>query len=75
MALANLCFNTAKRLNFQKKRVLYSDLPVYKSTYDLLVAILSFTKDFNKEYKFTLGESLKKRPQYLLMNLGGFGIR
>jgi len=39
---------------------LYSDLPVYKSTYDLLVAIFSFTKDFNKEYKYTVGESLKK---------------
>jgi hypothetical protein len=36
---------------------LYSDLPVYKSTYDLLVAIFSFTKDFNKEYKYTVGES------------------
>ena len=39
---------------------LYSDLPVYKSTYDLLQAIFQFTKDFGKENKYTVGESLKK---------------
>jgi len=61
----NLCFNTAKRLNL-KKMALYSDLPVYKSTYDLLVPIFSFTKDFNREYKYTVGESLKKETIELL---------
>jgi hypothetical protein len=40
--------------------VLYSELPVYKATYDLLLAIFRFTKDFVKEYKYTVGESLKK---------------
>ena len=40
---------------------LYSDLPVYKSTFDLLLAIFRFTKDFGKEYKYTVGESLMKR--------------
>ena len=39
---------------------LYSDLPVYKSKYNLLLAIFRFTKDFGKEYKYTLGEILKK---------------
>jgi hypothetical protein len=39
---------------------LYSDLPVYKATYDLLLAIFQFTKEFGKEYKYTVGESLKK---------------
>ena len=45
---------------------LYIDLPVYKSTYDLLLAIFRFTKDFGKEYKYTLGESLKKETIELL---------
>ena len=45
---------------------LYSDLPVYKATYDLLLAIFRFTKDFNKEYKYTVGESLKKETMELL---------
>jgi hypothetical protein len=45
---------------FFKKMALYSELPVYKATYDLLLAIFRFTKDFGKEYKYTVGESLKK---------------
>ncbi|MFT5964041.1 MAG: hypothetical protein ACI9L6_000764 [Flavobacterium sp.] len=39
---------------------LHSDLPFYKSTYDLLLGIFEFTKSFSKEYKYTVGESLKK---------------
>ncbi len=46
--------------------VLYSDLPVYKATYDLLLAIFQFTKEFSKEYKYTVGESLKKETIALL---------
>lgn len=38
----------------------YDELPVYKATYDLLLGIFKFTKDFNKEFKYTVGESLKK---------------
>jgi hypothetical protein len=45
---------------FLKKMAVYSDLPVYKSTYDLLLAIFRFTKEFGKEYTYTIGESLKK---------------
>ncbi len=45
---------------FFLKMALYSELPVYKATYDLLLAIFRFTKDFGKEYKYTVGESLKK---------------
>lgn len=45
---------------------LHSELPVYKSTYDLLLAIFRFTKDFSKEYKYTVGESLKKETIELL---------
>ncbi|MFY7939169.1 MAG: hypothetical protein ACOVOQ_17445 [Flavobacterium sp.] len=39
---------------------------MYKSTYDLLLAIFRFTKDFGKEYKYTVGESLKKETIELL---------
>ena len=39
---------------------LYSELLVYKATYDLLFGIFRFTKDFGKEYKYTVYESLKK---------------
>lgn len=44
----------------------YSELPVYKATYDLLLAIFQFSKDFNKEYKYTVGESLKKETIELI---------
>ncbi len=44
----------------------YNELPVYKATYDLLLAIFRFTKEFSKEYKYTVGESLKKETIELL---------
>ena len=44
----------------------YNELPVYKATYDLLLAIFKFTKEFSKEYKYTVGESLKKETIELL---------
>jgi hypothetical protein len=45
---------------------LFNDLPVYKATYDLLLAIFRFTKDFSKDYKYTVGESIKKETIALL---------
>jgi len=44
----------------------YEELPVYKACYDLLVEIFRFTKDFTKEYKYTVGESLKKETIELI---------
>lgn len=38
---------------------LFSELPVYKLGYDLLIAIYDRTKLFNREHKYTLGEKLK----------------
>lgn len=37
--------------------VLYSELPVYKAAYDLLLAILRFTQGLNREYKFMVEET------------------
>jgi len=45
---------------------LHNELPVYKATYDLLLEIFKFTKEFGKEYKYTVGESLKKQTIDLL---------
>ena len=39
----------------------YYELPVYKASYDLLLGIFGFAKNFSKEYKYTVGEILKKR--------------
>jgi hypothetical protein len=48
------------------KMSLHSDLPVYKASYDLLLEIFVFTKDFSKEYKYTIVESIKKQTVELL---------
>ena len=45
---------------------LHSELPVYKASYDLLLSIFEFTRDFSKEYKYTVGESIKKETTTLL---------
>ena len=47
--------------------ILNHELPVYKSSYDLLVEIFLFTKEFTKEFKYTGGESLKKETVELLI--------
>jgi hypothetical protein len=44
----------------------YNELPVYKATYDLLLERFKFTKEFNKEYKYTVGESMKKETIELI---------
>ena len=44
----------------------YNELPVYKAIYDLLLSIFQFTRDFNREYKYTVDESLKKETIELL---------
>ena len=38
---------------------LHDQLPVYKASYDLLVAIFDFSRHFTREYKYTIGEKLK----------------
>ncbi|OVE79376.1 hypothetical protein BVY01_02750 [bacterium I07] len=44
----------------------YDELPVYKASYDLLLEIFRFTKEFNKDFKYTVGESLKKETLELI---------
>lgn len=47
----------------------YNHLPVYKSSYDLLVEIFQFTKNFNREYKYTIGENIKKETIEMIINI------
>jgi hypothetical protein len=39
---------------------IYSNLPIYKASYDFVLEIFKIVKNFNREYKYTLGESIKK---------------
>ncbi len=45
----------------------YNDLPAYKASYDLVLEIFKQVKEFNKEYKYTIGENIKKESIKLLM--------
>jgi len=51
---------------------LYLYLPVYKASYDLLLELFRFAKDFNREYKYTLGESIKKEIVEIKRGQGRF---
>ncbi len=44
----------------------YFELPVYKASYDLLLGIFNFTNTFSKEFKYTVGENLKKETIELI---------
>lgn len=35
------------------------ELPVYRLTYSLVIQVVSFVKNFPKDYKFTLGDKIK----------------
>ena len=47
----------------------YDNLPVYGTSYDLLLEMFRFTKDFNREYKYTLGENIKKEIVEMIINI------
>lgn len=48
---------------------LYSELPVYKASYDLLLAIFDFSRGFTREYKYTVGEKLKNETVDMITNI------
>ncbi|MBP3192983.1 four helix bundle protein [Natronogracilivirga saccharolytica] len=48
---------------------LFSELPVYKLGYDLLIAIYQRTSKFTREYKYTMGERLKNETLELLLSI------
>lgn len=48
---------------------LYNDLPVYRDTYKLFLKIFECTKDFSKEYKYTLGQDMKRDALKLVRSI------
>jgi hypothetical protein len=48
---------------------LYYDLPVFKDVYKLILLIFESAKDFPKEYKYTLGQDLKRDGIKLVRNI------
>jgi hypothetical protein len=48
---------------------LYYDLPVFRDVYQLILRIFDYTKDFPREYKFTLGQDLKREGINLVRSI------
>ena len=48
---------------------LYYDLPVYRDTYKLILKIFEYTKDFPKDYKYTLGQDMKRDALQLVRSI------
>lgn len=48
---------------------LYYDLKVFKDVYDLVLMIFNYTKDMPREYKFTLGQDLKRDAIVLVRSI------
>jgi hypothetical protein len=48
---------------------IYSNLPLYKTSYDLLLNIFKFSNNFSRDYKYTLGENIKKEVVDLISNI------
>jgi len=48
---------------------LYYDLPVYRDTYKLILKIFECTKDFSKEFKYTLGQDMKRDALQLVRSI------
>ena len=64
----NYLIFTAQRSIFFEV-ALYYDLPVYRDTYQLILKIFACTKDFPKEYKYTLGQDMKRDALQLVRRL------
>jgi len=47
----------------------YDNLPVYKTSYDLLADLFRVCQNMERDYKFTIGENLKKEIVELIMNV------
>ena len=47
--------------------MIYENLPVYKATYDLLLSVFRLGRNMQREYRYTLGESMKRELTDLLV--------
>mgnify|MGYP000973866984 CR=1 FL=1 len=48
---------------------LYYDLNVFKDVYNLILIVFEVTKDFPREYKYTLGQDMKRDAIQLVRSI------
>jgi hypothetical protein len=51
------------------KMALYYDLKVFQDVYQLILKVFEFTKDFPREYKYTLGQDMKRDAIVLVRSI------
>ena len=45
----------------------YDNLPVYKTSYDMLIELFQAANGFSRDYRFTIGEQIKKETIEMMM--------
>lgn len=48
---------------------IYENLPVYKQSYDLLLEVYGMSKNMSRDYRYTIGEELKKKVMDLMVHI------
>ena len=48
---------------------LYTELPVYRDTYRLILKVFEYTREFAREYKYTLGEDMRRDALHLVRSI------
>jgi len=51
------------------KMALSHELPIYKDTYKLILLVFEYTKEFAREYKYTLGQDMKRDSIQLVRSI------
>lgn len=51
------------------RMALYYSLKVYKDVYQLILKVFEYTKDFPREYKYTLGQDMKRDGIVLIRSI------
>jgi len=52
----------------------YKHLPIYKATYDLLQKVTFYTRNFPRDFKYTLGDRLREEVINLVIYVFGRGV-
>jgi hypothetical protein len=45
---------------------LYYELPIYKETYSLILNLFKLTRNFSREYKYTIGQEIKRNSMQMV---------
>jgi len=48
---------------------LYDELPVYRDVYALILKVYEYTREFPREYRYTLGQDLKRDSMVLVRSI------